>query len=161
MNLNYTAFFFISFVPLLFAMLWYHPNSPTRKRWGTADLVDLTKVGFLKTLLLFALSVAFVYGYMNLTIHQLGFYELFFTDIMKGSSNAQVVVDNFLADYGEKHRHFGHGALHGALNAVLLPLPFIGFYAILTEKPMRFVWLHFGFWFLMSVLTGGLISAFI
>ncbi len=161
MNLNYIAFFFISFIPLLVAMLWYHPNSPTRKKWNVEGIVNLRQLSLRKLLLAFALSVAFVYGYMNLVIHQLGFYELFFTDIMKGSAEAQQIVDRFLAEYGEKHRHFGHGVLHGLLNAFILPLPIIGFQAILSDKPIQFVWLHFGYWLVMSMLVGGLISAFI
>lgn len=161
MNLNYTAFFFISFVPVLLAALWYHPNSPMRKKWNSEDLINPLKVNLPKKIFAFTLSVAFVYGYMNLTIHQLGFYELFFTDIMKGSAEAQQVVDTFLAEYGEKHRHFGHGVLHGLLNAFLFPLPIIGFQVILNDKSMNFVYLHFGYWLVMSMLVGGLISAFI
>jgi len=161
MNLNYTAFFFISFIPLIFAALWYHPNSPVRKKWGEEELINPFHVSLLKKIFAFILSVGFVYGYMNLIIHQLGFYELFFTDIMKGSTEAKEVVDKFLAEYGEKHRHFGHGVLHGALNACAFPLPIISLQAILQDKSIRFVYLHFGYWLVMSMLVGGLISAFI
>ena len=161
MNLNYTAFFFISFVPFLIALFWYHPNSPMRKKWGAVSMVDLFRISFPKKIFAFILSVGFVYGYMNLIIHQLGFYELFFTDIMKGSTEAQQIVDEFLAKYGDKHRHFGHGVLHGLLNACVGALPIISFQAILQDKSMRFVYLHFGYWLVMSMLVGGLISAFI
>ncbi len=161
MNLNYTAFFFISFVPLIFAAFWYHPNSPMRKKWNMEGIINPLKLSIPKKIFAFILSVAFVYAYMNLVIHQLGFYELFFTDIMKGNAEAKQIVDEFLAEYGEKHRHFGHGVLHGLINAFILPLPIIGFQAILQDKPMSFIYLHFGYWLVMSMLIGGLIAAFI
>jgi len=54
-------------------------------------------------LVAFLLSFTLVYGYINLIIHQMGFYELFFTDIMKGSEEAKLITQDFLSKYGQKH----------------------------------------------------------
>lgn len=109
----------------------------------------------------FLLSVSIVYGYMNLVIHQLGFYELFFTDIMQGNQASKEVVDTFLAKYGQKHRHFGHGVFHGAINAFVFIGPFLGYSLLLERKKKGYLLLHFSYWLVTSMVIGGLIAAFV
>jgi len=144
MNLNYLAFFLISFVPLIIAAIWYRP-----------------KVSVGQIFMAFVLSFMIVYGYINLIIHQMGFYELFFTDIMKGSEEAPMIVEEFMSKYGDKHRHFGHGVFHGAINAFVFALPFIGFFALLQKQSWKWVFRHFGYWLVTSMIIGGLISEFV
>ena len=98
---------------------------------------------------------------MNLVIHQMGFYELFFTDIMKGSEEAQRTVDEFLSKYGRKHRHLGHGIFHGVINAVVFWVPIIGSYCIMLNKGWKHFWVHFGYAFITSVVISGLIASFV
>lgn len=160
MNLNYIAFFLISFVPLIIGFYWYHPKSIISK-WSGQTFQKLSRVSLIQILVLFILSIGFVYGYMNLIIHQLGFYELFFTDIMLGSEEAEIIVKEFLSSYGDKHRHFGHGVLHGVINACLFSLPFISAIAILDKKGRKYIIHHFSYWLITSALIGGLISAFV
>ncbi len=161
MNLNYTAFFLISFIPLLIAAFWYHPNSPMM-RWSKVEgFVKPSSLSPLKLLLAFILSFILVYGYINLVIHQMGFYELFFTDIMLGNETSKQVVEDFLAKYGQKHRHFGHGVFHGAINAFVFALPFVSLHVLLENKSSRFLILHLSYWLVTSMIIGGLISEFV
>jgi len=160
MDLSYLAFFLISFVPLLIAHFWYGANNKIAPRFGEYGVM-LEKLSILKLILFFILSFTLVYGYMNVIIHQMGFYELFFTDIMKGSTEAKAIVDDFLAKYGNKHRHFGHGVFHGAINAFVFALPFLGILALMESKSMKFVLYHFSYWFVTSIIIGGLISQFV
>jgi len=102
-----------------------------------------------------------VYGYINLIIHQMGFYELFFTDIMKGSKDAESIVQEFMSQYGRKHRHFGHGVFHGIINAFVFALPFLGINAILEKKNKKYLILHLSYWLFTSAIIGGLISQFV
>lgn len=161
MNLNYTAFFLISFVPLLIAVLWYHPKIPLVKWAKLEEISPLYKQSFIKWIFLFLLSLTIVYGYMNLIIHQMGFYELFFTDIMQGSEEAKQITQEFLSVYGDKHRHFGHGVFHGVINAFVFAGPFIGIHAIIENKSKRYFIFNFTYWLLTSMLIGGLISEFV
>lgn len=160
MNLNYLAFFLISFVPLLIGAFWYHPNSIIRRKFGF-DNNSSFQFGIGKLVLMFLLSFTLVYGYINLIIHQMGFYELFFTDIMKGSSEAEAIVSEFLSKYGDKHRHFGHGIFHGAINAFVFFLPFIGFITLIESRDKKYLLFHFTYCLITSVLIGGLISEFV
>jgi len=156
MNLNYTAFFLIAFVPLIIGYAWYHPKNRLIQSAAKEHGISLRHISLVKTLVLFVLSFALVYGYMNLVIHQLGFYELFFTDIMLEKEGTLSIVSEFLEKYGTKHRHFGHGVLHGAINAFILAAPFIGSLTILENKSWSYFKIHFGYWLLMSMVIGGL-----
>lgn len=158
MDINYLAFFLIAFVPLILGYFWYDPQRPDIRRVGLTGVENFT---VLKKLFFFLSSLSIVYVYMNLVIHQLGFYELFFTDIMKGSESAQQIVDEFMSLYGGKHRHLGHGILHGALNAVLLWVPVIGSYCILSNRSWLHFRVHFIYAFVATVIVSGLIAAFV
>ncbi|MFK7979531.1 MAG: hypothetical protein AB8G86_06090 [Saprospiraceae bacterium] len=161
MNLNYLAFFLIAFIPLIIAAFWYHPKSIVVKWAQMDDLINPLTLRPLQVIWAFLLSFTLVYGYINLTIHQMGFYELFFTDIMLGSEEAKQITVDFLAKYGQKYRNFGHGVFHGALNAFLFALPFVGLQALLNNKKTKYVLFHFSYWLLTSMIIGGLISEFV
>ena len=160
MNLNYTAFFLISFIPLFIGYYWYHPKSAISK-WSKIDFSEPRKLSFVQVLILFVLSFTLVYGYINLIIHQMGFYELFFTDIMMGKEESAKIVEEFLAKYGQKHRHFGHGVFHGAINAFVFALPFVGISTILDKRDKKYLIHHFSYWLITSIIIGGLIAEFV
>lgn len=160
MELNYTAFFLISFIPLLVGWAWYGSRSPVVKVFRI-NANTKPSISVVKLVLLYVLSLGFVYGYMNMIIHQLGFYELFFTDIMLGKEGAQDIVSDFLARHGNKHRHFGHGLLHGVINAFLFALPIVVAFSIIENKHFKYLAYHFLYWLITSMIIGGLISEFI
>ena len=91
----------------------------------------------------------------------MGFYELFFTDIMMGNEDSLKIVEEFLAKYGQKHRHFGHGAFHGVINAFVFALPFVGISTILDKRDKKYLIHHFSYWLVTSIIIGGLISEFV
>lgn len=161
MNLNYLAFFLIAFVPLIIAWFYYHPKSFFVNRWGNDELFNPTKTKFGQLIFAFILSSAVVYGYINLVIHQMGFYELFFTDIMLGNETSMKVVEDFFDKYRYKHRHFGHGIFHGLIIAFIFQLPFVSFQTLVAKKDSRFLLLHFVYWLITSIVIGGLISQFV
>ncbi len=161
MDINYLAFGLISLVFPLLGYLWYHPTSPAQKMHSGTFALDTSNISLLKFVLLLGLSALMTFGFMNLVIHQLGFYQLFFTDIMQGSQESQAIVNEFLAKYGDKHRHFGHGVLHGIINAFAFPLPILLAISLLGKQPKGFVLHHFLFWLLATVVVNVLLSLFI
>lgn len=160
MNLNYLAFFFIAFIPLIIGGYWYHPKSFISK-YSKIEFIDFKEIGFTKVVILFSLSLILVYGYINLIIHQMGFYELFFTDIMMGKQESELIVKEFLGKYGDKHRHFGHGVFHGIINAFVFALPFVSMSAILDKRDKKYIIHHFFYWLITSMIIGGCISEFV
>lgn len=160
MNLNYFAFLLIAFIPLVIGGYWYHPNSFISK-YSKLKFVNFRDISVFKIAVLFLLSLTLVYGYINLVIHQMGFYELFFTDIVLGDKEAESIVKEFLSIYGDKHRHFGHGVFHGIINAFVFALPFVAMIAILDDRDKKYIVHHFTFWLVTSALIGGCISEFV
>lgn len=153
MELNHVNWLLIALVPIVLGVIWYNPHLPWNVR-------SYKKLKWFHWPWFYIISAGFTYGYMNLIIHQLGFYEIFFTDIMKGVPGTQEIVDEFMKKYGDKHRHFGHGVMHGILNAVLLGIPFLWFTLFFSGKSDRF-WNHFIYILFTSALVGGLISEFV
>lgn len=161
MELNYTAFLLISTLPLIIAAFYYNSKSPLVKALQVEGLAKPLKISILKLLGVLLLSMILTFGFVNLVIHQMGFYELFFTDIIRGDLQVKQFTDDFLAQYGQKHRYFSHGFFHGIINAFTFALPFISFQAILHNKGYKYVALHFGFWLICCSLLGGLIAQFV
>lgn len=158
MSLNITALLLIALLPLLLGFGWYHPKFALRQRWAMPTTPPISAP---LVLALWLLSALLMLGYANLIIHQIGFYELFLTDIVTGNEASKAVANEFLAKYGDKHRHFGHGAFHGAINAVALAMPFIATFTLLYRHSFRHFVYHFLYWLLTSILVGGLISAWV
>ena len=160
MDLNYLAFFFIAFIPLGIGYFWHRPSSPISKYTGVIS-TNPSELRITQIVTLFLLSLTLVYGYINLIIHQMGFYELFFTDIMKGNKESERIVAEFLSQYGNKHRHFGHGVFHGIINTFVFALPFVWISNILDKREGKYVFHHFSYWLVTSAIIGGLISEFV
>ena len=160
MELNHLAHALISFIPLIIAHFWYNSDFRLAK-WANYSPIVRPKMTILKFLFGYIMSLLLIFGYMNLIIHQIGFYELFFTDIMRGSEEAKQIAETFLTEYGQKHRYFSHGFFHGIILAFSLCLPFIAFFAFLEEKGLKWIIYHFLFWLIVSVVCGGLIAEFV
>ena len=161
MQLNHLAHALIALVPLIIGFIWYRPTMPWIK-WASANKpLNVKRPSILGLFVLYGLSAALVFVYMNLIIHQIGFYELFFTDIMRGNQESKQIAEEFLAVYGQKHRHLGHGLFHGLIDAFALALPFIAFYSLVENIDWKRTIVHLGFWVICSTLIGGLVAEFV
>lgn len=161
MHLNHLAHGLIALVPFGLGWVWYRPLNPLIK-WampnGGSPITRPSLLGFVG---LYGLSAALVFVYINLIIHQVGFYELFFTDIMRGNLESKQVAEEFLSVYGQKHRHLGHGLFHGLIDAFALALPFLAFNAVVENISWKRTMVNFGYWVLCSTLVGGLVATFV
>ncbi len=159
MQLNHLALAIISLIPVALAFLWYHPQGVFTKQVIPQN--DDFQLSWKRLVFLYPMSFLLLFGYTNLVIHQISFYELFFTDIMRGDESAKQVASDFLAQYGDKHRHLGHGVFHGVINAITFPMTIIGMLCILTGKSRQFLLYHVSYWFVTTVVVCGLISEFV
>ncbi len=78
-----------------------------------------------------------------------------------GNISPEAVADlnTFLAKYGETHRTFGHGVLHGFMTAVLLALPIIATNALFERRGGKYIFIHWGYWAVTLTLMGGVLCA--
>lgn len=161
MELNHIAHALIALLPFVLGFIWYRKSNPWI--WWAYPEGSFTprKIGLFGYLLLYFLSLSLVFVFMNLIIHQIGFYELFFTDIMKGSEQAKQTAETFLSEHGMKHRHFKHGLFHGVIDAFAMSLPFLAFYFVLERLTWKQAAVHFGYWFICSAGIGALVAQFV
>jgi len=164
MEQNIWVLFAAALIPMVIGFVWYHA-----KVFGTSwmHLVgkteeELAKGNMLKILgLSYLLSVMLAFGLTGITIHQTGNSQLFAMDMMEGGNAENAAYFNdFMSRYENKHRSFGHGALHGALGAIFFALPFLGICAMFEHRPWKLIWIQVGYWILTCTLMGGVICMF-
>ena len=64
---------------------------------------------------------------------------------------------DFLAQYGDRFRTFGHGALHGSMVGLLIVLPVMGTNALFEKKSIKYVMINAGYWTITLALMGGIL----
>ena len=158
LEINIIVFLLICFVPFLTGWIWYSEKSPIRSNHEFPTTFNLS---WKQAIGVYVLLVLLIFGFMNIIIHQIGFIELFFVDMMEGDRQAIALVEELMREHGNKHRHLGHGLYHGGINAVAFALPFIVFSALIEERGIRFILYHFSYWFITCILVGGFIGAFV
>ncbi len=161
MKLNLINYALISVLPLLIGYFWYIRNKVIAGVFKLDHEVMSLTPSIGKVVWLYLSSLALCFGFVNLVIHQVGFYELFFTDIMMGSEEAVQITQDFLSKYGDKHRHFMHGVFHGAILSVFLALPFISLFGFLQKLSTKELFYHSSYWLITCMLTCGLIAEFV
>ncbi len=148
--------------PLILGYIWYHP-----KIFGTKlsqiigePIVENRSLG--KLVLIYVFSILLAYILTLMSVHQSAIYQLFFMDpeLANGSSQYNVFIKDFMAEYGDRHRSFGHGMVHGAEAGLMFGLALIGITTLMQNKPLKLVWIHIGFWVLCCSLMGGLTCQF-
>lgn len=164
MEYNPLFYFLAAIIPMIVGAIWYNP-SVFGKAWMKHSGVTEEMIKGGNMLLIFGLSYLFslflAFELGSIVIHQAGVEALFANDMMAGDEEAAAFIEDFMAEYGHKHRHFGHGALHGGITAILFALPIIGIVAMFERKRWNYVLIHAGYWFVTLTLMGGVLCQFL
>lgn len=151
-----------AFCPLIIGYIWYHPSVlGTKLSQITGEpLLENRSIG--KTALIYIFSIALAYILTLMSVHQSAIYQLFFMDpeLANATSKYNVFINEFMSEYGDRHRSFGHGMVHGAEAGLMFGLSLIGITTLMQNKPLKQVWIHLGFWILCCSLMAGLTCAF-
>jgi len=164
MEQNIWVLFVAALIPMVIGFVWYSPklfgNAWMRMVGKTEE--ELAKGNMVKILgLSYLLSLFLAFGLTGIAIHQTGNSQLFAMDMMEGGNAENAAYFNdFMGKYGDKHRSFGHGALHGALAGLFLALPFIAISAMFEHRPWKLIWIQVGYWVLTCTLMAGVICAY-
>jgi len=148
-------------VPMLVGTVWYGPLFG--KVWMKVNgfTEESLKGGNMALIfgLSFFLSIILASGLMGLTNHQTGVMQLFAThpDFEKVGSEVHTLFNTTMEEFGDRHRTFGHGALHGGLAAILIALPLIAINALFERRGGKYIGIHFGYWFVTLILMGGVV----
>jgi len=149
-------------LPLCLGFIWYGPML-FGKKIATINGESTTQnrsIG--KLILIYFLSIFLAYILTIMSVHQSAMYQLFFMDpeMANADSTYNAFLNDFMAKYGDRHRTFGHGVVHGAEAGLMFGLSFFGVTTLLENKPFKIVWVHLGFWMVCCSLMAGLTCAF-
>jgi hypothetical protein len=167
MDYNWLIVFVAALVPLLMGFIWYHP-----KTFGTQWMklnhfteAELQKGNMALIFgLTYLLSLFLSVGLSGIVIHQSSIESLFTfregdTEAAKQAMTA--LAETIRADYSDRYRSFGHGALHGGLAAIMIALPILGINALFERKSWKYIAIHTGYWWVTLLLMGGILCQFL
>ena len=148
-----------AFIPFLIASVWFHPKVFGGNNWakiaGLTDAQINTPIKPYKLGLSVLLNFLLAFGIYNLAVHVSGVFGLVDANLELMNSGTSLA---FLEEYGQKHRSFRHGMIHGLFPGLLsFILPVLGYAMIFERKSLKYLFVNLGFWLISMVLMGGVI----
>lgn len=155
-------FFIAGIIPLLIGFIYYHEkvfgtkwmnvNGFSKEYLESGNMPLIMGVAYL-------MSVILSFGLSNIVIHQPNVVQMMIPEALEAGSSANETLKEIMAIYGDKHRNWQHGALHGAIFAIFLALPLISINALFERRGAAYIFIHFGYWLLTLTAVGALICA--
>jgi len=149
-------------IPFALSAVWYNPKVFGGDTW--ASLARISKeeanapINPLKLALSLILNFFVAFGIFVLSVHQFSVFSVVGADealLNTGTAAA------FISEYGEAHRSFGHGMIHGGIQFVLFFIvPVVGYTTLFEFKSAKYFFVKIGFWVIAGALMGGVICAF-
>jgi len=165
MQPNFLILPIAALIPLILGFIWYQPKvfgTALAKATGksTNQIGNQGSLGKAAFTYLFGLFMAYVL--LMCSVHQFGTALLFVLDPTFGQEGSEfsAFLTDFNNKYGDRHRTFGHGLIHGMEVSILMSFAFLGISTFIEGLPMKRMWIHFGYFVLCGGLMGGLICAF-
>lgn len=155
-QMNFLAILFASLVPLIMGFIWYNPKV-FGKAWMKETALSEEKLKNTNMILVFVVSIilSIMIGMFLqiVTIHQYGALGL-----IGGDENlAKPSFTEFMKDYGNSFRSFGHGALHGFMTGIFFVFPLIAINAMFERKSWKYIFINTGYWTITITIMGGII----
>jgi hypothetical protein len=164
MNLFLTAAIAATF-PLIVGFIWYHP-----KAFGTTWLqvvgmkeqdtqnANMGVIFGITYVLSFFIAVLLV----PQVIHQASLGSLVGGDpTAVPAGDLKTHLDALMALTQNNFRSFQHGALHGAISALLYVTPIMAINALFERKGWKYILINAGYWAVSLALMGGLMCQFV
>lgn len=154
MELNYLAIVVAAIVPLIMGAVWYNPKvlgTAWMKASGMTE--EKIKSGNIPVIFGITLVLSFMLAFTvnGMVIHQVGATQLAYSNPDAESFQA------FMAEFGNMHRSFGHGALHGAIGAIFFVLPVLGINALFERKGWKYILINVGYWTVTLTIMGAIV----
>lgn len=160
MPTNFWMFFIAALIPMLTGFLWYNPKTfePAWKKVNSftdADLEDGNMGIIFGVSYLFNVMIAFALS--GIVIHQTSIFQMMMPEVMEAGSAAQGQFNELMSVYGNHHRNFGHGVVHGVIITLFFVMPMIGVNALFERRGFKYIFIHTGYWLITLSLMGGLL----
>ncbi len=166
MEFNFLITALAALIPMILGFIWYNP-----KVFGTAWMnacgfteEDL-KGGNMALIFILSYIFSFFLAAMltGMVIHQYGFFSSIMADPAwnEAGSETYQFSQKYMEIYGQNHRSFGHGALHGAVVGLFFVLPVLGTNALFERKGFKYIAVNVGYWTVCLALMGGVLCHFV
>ncbi len=152
-------------IPLVIGALWYSPML-FQNAWMSASGVTNEKMEDANMPLIFGityvLSFFMCFILFTLVVHQSGFHATILMDPAYAEEGSDLFnyAKEFMDLYGQNHRTFGHGALHGGITAVFFGIPLLAINALFERHGLKYIAINGGYWFISLILMGGVMCQF-
>ncbi len=154
MEMNLIAIAVAAIVPLVVGALWYNP-SLLGTAWMKASGVteDQLKTGNMAVIFGVSLLLSFLLAFTvnGMVVHQVSAQQLAYSNPDSETFKA------FMEEFGNVHRSFGHGALHGAIGALFFVLPVLGINALFERKGFKYILINVGYWTITLAIMGAIV----
>ena len=154
MELNFIAVAVSALVPLVIGAIWYNPkvfgtawmqtSGMTEEKMKNANMALIYGVSLV-------LSFLLAFSVNGMVIHQVGASQMAYPNIEAETYKA------FIAEFGNAHRSFKHGALHGAIAGIFVVLPILGTNALFERKSWKYIFVNVGYWTLTLAIMGAIL----
>jgi len=167
MPTNFYIYFLTALIPLAVGAAWYHPalfgNKWMKMNGFTEEsLQETNMVPIFAATYFFGILLSFFFT--SVVVHQQGLMSLLIPEAMESDSqilNLQNHLNELMGMYGDRFRTFGHGVVHGIITTIFFVLPVIAFNALFERRGWGYIFLHVGYWMIVLVLIGGVLSKFL
>ena len=154
MEMNFIAVLVAALVPMVIGFIWYNPkvlgtawmnaSGMTEEKIKSGNMAVIFGVSLVLSLLL-ALSVN------GMVIHQVGAQQAAYPNMDAATLQA------FMDEFGNTHRSFKHGLLHGAIAGIFVALPLLGINALFERKGFKYILINVGYWTVTLAIMGAII----
>lgn len=155
--MNYTAIAVAAIVPLLNGAIWYNPKIGFGLSWMRYAEMTEEKMKNGNIGLIFGITLVFSFllsmTVNGVVIHQVGAFQMVFPNVEAETYKA------FMEEFGNVHRNWKHGALHGALSGIFFVLPILGINALFERKGFKYILVNVGYWVLTLAIMGAILCA--
>lgn len=157
---NFLIFLGAALIPLIMGAIWYNPKV-LGKAWMEASGISEERAQSGNMLLIFLftyiLSLFICVALYGMVVHQWGLFSLLGAD---KSPETLAFLADFMEKYGDMHRTFSHGALHGAIAGVSIAWPIAAIISMFERRGWKYTAIHAFYWIISLALMGGVICQF-
>ena len=162
MTINWLAILVAAIVPTIIGFIWYNPKV-FGTAWMKASGMTEEKIKGGNMPVIFGLS--FVFAFMlsfsmtELTIHQNNLPGLFMDGPNRPAADSEegLFLKNFFEKYGDRHRTFTHGMVHGIIAVLFFGLPLLATNALFERKGFKYIIVNVGYWLVTVGIMGGIV----
>lgn len=159
-------FLLAALIPMLVGALYYSPMIAGKAWMKTNGFTEESLKGANMVLILilcYVFALLLTYPLWQLVVHQSGMMGVLAMQEGFGVAGSEVqnYYDNFLETYGDLHRTFGHGAMHGGvIGGLFVAFPIIAINALFERRGWKYIAIHVVYWMITLGLMGGVLCQF-